>query len=254
MSGRGSAAWGIWAAIAVMTAVTAAPPLFSAHSAAPEPSIGGAADSAAAAPEREADALTEAVLSALGEDVAGSEEQNPAAQNDPASRAAQEALAALGFDPGAVDGVWGPRSGAALLAFQAAAGLEATDGLTADAGAALEAAVAASEAGAPLIAEIEVLAQAAGAEAQRCTAPTPTPRRVLALRRFTFQCGGELRMTLVADAFGILRDGAASLDGGPEVALSGAGWRFSGGGPGAPSADGPALEAIKVTVTFRSAP
>ena len=36
----------------------------------------------------------------------------------------QRALAGLGFDPGPVDGVWGPRSDAALRAFQSAAGLE----------------------------------------------------------------------------------------------------------------------------------
>jgi hypothetical protein len=43
-------------------------------------------------------------------------------------RAAQEKLAALGFDPGPLDGFAGPRTKAAAKAFQEAHGLEA-DGL-----------------------------------------------------------------------------------------------------------------------------
>jgi len=44
-------------------------------------------------------------------------------------RAIQQALVELGYAPGEVDGVWGPRTARALKAFQAAAGL-AADGLT----------------------------------------------------------------------------------------------------------------------------
>jgi peptidoglycan hydrolase-like protein with peptidoglycan-binding domain len=44
-------------------------------------------------------------------------------------RQAQEALNALGFDPGAPDGLWGPRSRAAADAFRLAEGLPSGTGL-----------------------------------------------------------------------------------------------------------------------------
>ena len=47
-------------------------------------------------------------------------------------REAQQALADKGYDPGAVDGHWGPRSTTALRQFQRAQGLVATGRLDAE--------------------------------------------------------------------------------------------------------------------------
>ena len=49
------------------------------------------------------------------------------------TRTVQEALAEKGFDPGPVDGMWGPKTKAALMKFQESAGLTASgkiDGAT----------------------------------------------------------------------------------------------------------------------------
>lgn len=48
-------------------------------------------------------------------------ERYSAAQSEPKYRAAQTALAALGFDPGPIDGIWGKKSKAAAAAFGEAA-------------------------------------------------------------------------------------------------------------------------------------